>query len=81
MANKIKCPTCNSCMSFVYVELIRYVYCSFCRTWRHGSNDNLQIVPNPNQDKIDEFSNKIEDPVFESDDTTNGRLTSDNDGT
>ncbi len=43
----------------------RYYYCSFCRQWYAGSDKNLEKVANPNQDKIDEFTNKIEDPVFD----------------
>lgn len=72
MARKIKCPECNSCMDFVYVNLVRYLYCSFCRVWRFGNNnEDLVIVPNPNQDKIDEFTKgKIEDPILEEDEHT-----------
>lgn len=61
---KIKCPVCNSCMSFIYVDLQRYLFCGFCHTYRAGSNDNLQIVESPYKDKIE--SNKVIDPIEDS---------------
>lgn len=63
MARKLKCPVCNSCMDFIYVDLKRYIFCGFCHTYRAGSNDNLQIVPSPYQDKID--AAKVVDPILE----------------
>jgi hypothetical protein len=40
----------------------RLYYCSLCLQWYGGGVGELIKVPNPNQDKIDEFTGKIEDP-------------------
>lgn len=71
MAHRVKCPECNSCMSPVWVMPNRYYYCGFCKIWYGGRDGELVIVPNPNQDKIEEASNKLEDPVFEEEDDKN----------
>lgn len=64
MARKLRCPVCNGCMDFIYVDLKRYIFCGFCHTYRQGPNDNLQIVESPYKDRI-ENSRKIDDPVLE----------------
>lgn len=58
---KIKCPVCNGCMSFIYVDMKRYVYCGFCKVYRFGSNDDLQIVESPYKDRME--SSKVDDPT------------------
>jgi hypothetical protein len=63
MAHRVKCKECNSCMSALWVNYNRYYYCSFCRLWYGGRE--IHVVENPNQDKIDAASNKIEDPILE----------------
>jgi hypothetical protein len=50
-------------MSALWVNYNRYYYCSFCRLWYGGRE--IHVVENPNQDKIDAASNKIEDPILE----------------
>lgn len=65
MAHRVKCTNCNSCMSALWVMPNRYYYCSLCRIWYGGRAGELVEVPNPNQDKIDEYNNRIEDPVLE----------------
>ena len=52
-------------MSALWVMPNRYYYCSLCRIWYGGRAGELVEVPNPNQDKIDEYNNRIEDPVLE----------------
>lgn len=58
---KIKCPVCNSCMSYLYIDLVRYIYCGFCKAYRQGPNNDLHIVESPYKDKIE--SSKVDDPV------------------
>jgi hypothetical protein len=66
VAHRVKCPECLSCMSPVWVMPNRYYYCSLCRIWYGGRDGELIIVPNPNQDKIDEAKgNKLDDPVLD----------------
>lgn len=52
-------------MSPVWIMPSRFYYCGFCKIWYGGRDGELVVVPNPNQDKIDEFTNKVEDPIFE----------------
>lgn len=68
MAHKVKCKECLSCMSAIWVMPNRYYYCGFCRVWYGGRKEDLHVVPNPNQDKIDAATNKIEDPILEEED-------------
>lgn len=65
MAHRVKCTFCKSCMSPIWILPTRYYYCSFCKLWYAGKDGELQIVENPNKDKIEAASNKLEDPIFE----------------
>lgn len=59
-----KCPVCNSCMSFIYVDLKRYLYCGFCKVYRAGRNDALEIVESPYKN-YNVPTDVIEDPIIE----------------
>lgn len=61
---KLKCPVCNSCMSFIYVENLRYLYCGFCHVYRAGRNDSLEIVESPYKN-YNVPDNVVEDPILE----------------
>jgi hypothetical protein len=54
-------------MSPVWILPNRYYYCSLCRQWYGGGAGELLKVPNPNQDRIDEASSTIADPILEED--------------
>jgi len=43
--------------------ITRLYYCGFCEVWYGGTVDELVVVPNPNEEKIDEYKNRIEDPI------------------
>ena len=61
MAHRIKCQTCNSCMSPVWIMPDRYYYCGFCHVYYAGRDGELQIVESPYKN----YNNPsiVEDPV------------------
>lgn len=44
---KPKCPTCLSCMNFVYKDNNRYLHCWLCNTYYGGQIANLQLIESP----------------------------------
>ena len=62
MAFRKKCKVCMSCMSPIWKDTERYMYCGFCRQYYAGHIDNLQAVDSPFQIVT---GNKIEDPIQE----------------
>lgn len=62
MAFRKKCKVCNSCMSPVWKDSDRYMYCGFCRQYYAGHIDNLVAVPSPFTPVT---GNVIEDPIEE----------------
>lgn len=52
-------------MSPIWILPDRFYYCGLCRQWYSGMDGDLQPVENPNKDKIEEASRKLEDPIIE----------------
>lgn len=47
-----KCKVCLSCFNLAYVDNQRYYHCWLCNTWYTGRDEELQLVPNPHNEKI-----------------------------
>lgn len=64
MAFRVKCPVCRSCMSPMWKDTDRYLYCGFCRQYYAGQIVNLQPIESPFTPVT---GNTIEDPIMEED--------------
>ena len=64
MAFRKKCPECNSCMSPVWKDTERYMYCGFCHDYYAGHIDNLEKVESPFTVNL---QNRGEDPKEDED--------------